>query len=245
MTPRPALVLPLAILCACSGSTLQGTPDPQPAGIPEDVARQAAIADSTRNAYTQTDVDFMAGMIHHHAQALTMSRMAPTHGASEPMRILTARIINAQKDEIRLMQQWLRARDLEAPDPPQMHEGAMGGGAAHAGHAAHGAEPEPSGHVGGPGDGDAHGVSMPGMLTPDQLERLDAARGEDWDRLFLQYMIQHHEGAVTMVDRLFATPGAAQEDAVFKLANDIGADQTSEIERMRTMLAQMLVADDG
>ena len=235
---------------------MRPTEAPQPAGVSDEVARQAAIADSTRNAYTQADIDFMAGMIHHHAQALTMSRMAPTHGASEPMQILTARIINAQKDEIRLMQQWLRERGQAVPDPPEMHGGAMGDGAAdaghaahgavdNAGHAAHGADPEEAGHAAG-GDGDAaHGMRMPGMLTPDQLERLDGARGEDWDRLFLQYMIQHHEGAVTMVDRLFATPGAAQEDAVFKLANDIAADQTSEIDRMRTMLAELLVAGDG
>jgi uncharacterized protein (DUF305 family) len=240
MTLKTALVLPCVAMCACGARAVRSQTTADPPAVTEEIARQAAVADSTRSAYTQADIDFMVGMIHHHAQALTMSRMAPDHDASGPMRILTARIINAQRDEIRLMQQWLRERGQRVPDPPEMHAGEMGGGddgAMDAGHAAHDAMPA--------GEGGAHAMHMPGMLTPAQLEALDEARGEDWDRLFLQFMIQHHEGALTMVDELFATPGAAQEDAVFKLASDIGADQTSEIERMRTMLAELLVAGGG
>jgi uncharacterized protein (DUF305 family) len=86
---------------------------------------------------------------------------------------------------------------------------------------------------------------MPGMLTDAQLAELDAARGSDFDRLFLTYMITHHEGAITMVDELFATPGGAQNDFVFKLASDISADQTIEIERMEGMLADILPKDSG
>ncbi|HET7038511.1 MAG TPA: DUF305 domain-containing protein [Gemmatimonadales bacterium] len=86
------------------------------------------------------------------------------------------------------------------------------------------------------GPGHAHGPLMPGMLTPGQLGELDRARGADFDRLFLTYMIQHHEGALTMVDELFASQGAAQDEDVFKFAVDVHADQTTEIERMRTML---------
>jgi uncharacterized protein (DUF305 family) len=77
---------------------------------------------------------------------------------------------------------------------------------------------------------------MPGMLTDEQMRELDAARGQDFDQLFLTYMIQHHSGAVTMVHELFATDGAAQGDEVFKIASDIQADQTSEIRRMQSML---------
>jgi uncharacterized protein (DUF305 family) len=86
---------------------------------------------------------------------------------------------------------------------------------------------------------------MPGMLTPEQMAELDAARGDEFDRLFLTFMIQHHRGAITMVDDLFDTYGAAQNDLVFKIASDIGADQTSEIDRMQTMLREMMFGSAG
>lgn len=85
----------------------------------------------------------------------------------------------------------------------------------------------------------AHGHMMPGMLTPAQLSRLEAARGPEFDRLFLTFMIQHHRGAVAMVKQLFGTPGAAQDDTVFKFANDVNVDQTTEIARMERMLAAL------
>ena len=86
--------------------------------------------------------------------------------------------------------------------------------------------------------GHAHGATlMPGMLTAEQLAELDGARGAEFDRLFLTYMIQHHEGALTMVETLFGANGAAQNEAIFKFAADVNADQTTEIDRMRTMLA--------
>ena len=88
--------------------------------------------------------------------------------------------------------------------------------------------------------GPDHAHHMPGMLSPEQVDDLRNARGPDFDRLFLVYMIQHHQGAVTMVDELFATDGAAQgDDLIFRLASDIQADQTSEIERMESMLEAM------
>jgi uncharacterized protein (DUF305 family) len=87
-------------------------------------------------------------------------------------------------------------------------------------------------------------MHMPGMLTPEQLAELVAARGGQFDRTFLAYMIQHHRGAVTMVHDLFATDGAAQDEAVFKLASDIQVDQTTEIARMESMLAEMDDAGD-
>lgn len=167
----------------------------------------AAAADSLRRHYTQADVDFMTGMIHHHAQALVMSDMAPTHGASEEIRTLTARIINGQKAEIALMQRWLRDRGEPVPHVDE------------------------SGHTDMP-----EGHRMAGMLSPQQMARLDAARGAEWDRLFLTYMIQHHQGAVTMVEKLFDTYGAAQGDEMFTIASAIGTDQTTEIDRMQRML---------
>ena len=80
------------------------------------------------------------------------------------------------------------------------------------------------------------GMLMPGMLTEAQMKELDQARGSEFDRLFLTYMIQHHKGAVTMVNQLFGTEGAAREETTFKLANDVSVDQTTEIARMQRML---------
>jgi uncharacterized protein (DUF305 family) len=78
---------------------------------------------------------------------------------------------------------------------------------------------------------------MPGMLTPQQMAQLDSARGPEFDRLFMTFMIQHHTGALTMVEALFDSPGAGQDDAIFKFATDVAADQTAEIDRMQSMLA--------
>ncbi|MEX2611161.1 MAG: DUF305 domain-containing protein [Gemmatimonadota bacterium] len=187
---------------------------------PGGVAAAAAVSDSVRSSYTPADAAFMTGMIHHHAQALVMSAMAPTHGASPALQTMAARIINGQKDEIALMQQWLRDQDLPVTDP------AAGG-------------------MDAPMHGGHHDMQMAGMLSAEQLANLDAARGEEFDRLYLTYMIQHHQGAIIMVDELLATDGAAQNEMVFKLASDIGADQSSEIERMRTMLIALLFGDGG
>src|SRR5690606_37033977 len=126
------------------------------------------------------------------------------------------------KDEIARMQQWLR--DRGQPVPEVRIEGmAMTvrrpGGAAHAGHDMH-----------------AH---MPGMLTEAQIRELDAARGREFDRLFLTYMIQHHRGAVTMVHELFATDGAGQDEDAFRLASDVQVDQITEIGRMEQMLSAL------
>lgn len=90
-----------------------------------------------------------------------------------------------------------------------------------------------------PTNGVHHGMLMPGMLTPGQMDALRAARGPEFDRLFLEYMIQHHEGALEMVATLLATPGAAQESEVFQFANDVDVDQRMEIARMRALLDQM------
>ena len=85
-------------------------------------------------------------------------------------------------------------------------------------------------------DGVEHAMLMPGMLTDAELAQLDRARGVDFDRLFLTFMIRHHEGALTMVEQMFASPGAGQDDIVFKFASDVFADQSTEIDRMQKML---------
>jgi uncharacterized protein (DUF305 family) len=170
-----------------------------------------------RDPPTQADVKFMRDMIGHHGQALVMAEWAPSHGASPAIRTLAERIVSGQEDEIALMQQWLRDRNQPVAEPA---------GEDHQGHS-------------------GHDMLMPGMLTQAQLDELDQARGREFDRLFLRYMIQHHQGALTMVNRLFATPGAAREASAFKLANDISADQSSEIARMERMLGELPAAGGG
>ena len=179
-----------------------------------------ARQDSARMQYTDADVHFMTGMISHHAQALVMAALAPTHGASSDIQTLASRIDNAQRDEIASMQRWLQDRGQPVP---QIHmEGTH--------LMIHGA--------GEHGSAD-HAMHMPGMLSQEQLLELDEAQGAEFDRLFLTYMIQHHSGAVVMVEELFATDGAALDEAAFKLASDIQVDQITEIERMERMLATL------
>ncbi|HET7623243.1 MAG TPA: DUF305 domain-containing protein [Gemmatimonadaceae bacterium] len=222
---------------ATGGVAAQGAPT---AG--EQASLQAAMerarADSARYPYTKADIAFMTGMIHHHAQAIAMSQWAPTHGASAEVQRLAARIINAQRDEIGTMQRWLRVRSQPVPDPEHggvdMHSSMHGGMAGmHEMHEASGTQ-----H-----DHEAHEMLMPGMLTPAQMKELDAARGQEFDRLFLTFMIQHHSGAISMVKDLFGSYGAAQDELVFKFANDVNVDQTTEIARMRKMLAAVIFGD--
>jgi uncharacterized protein (DUF305 family) len=157
-------------------------------------------------------VEFIAGMIHHHAQAVLMAGWAPTHGASPTIATLCQRIVISQQDEIRLMQTWLADNGQDVPEPNARGMTMTMGGAQHM-------------------------MLMPGMLTDEQLDQLDRARGAEFDRLFATYMIQHHQGAITMVDKLFASQGGTSDDFIYKLASDIYADQTAEIDRMQQLLA--------
>ena len=238
----------LVALAALAG----GAAHAQETGTAELEALYWARQDSALAQYTDADVRFMAGMVGHHAQALVMSAMAPTHGASPSVRRLAARIMNAQRDEIQTMQQWLTDRGHPAPevrpDGTMAMSHDMDHGADHGGmdHDAGGAAMD-HGQMERGGAGMDHAMmdhsTMPGMLSPAQLAELDAARGVDFDRLFLAYMIQHHGGAIVMVDDLFGADGAAQEGATFKLASDIQVDQRTEIARMQQMLDA--IAGDG
>ena len=209
----PALFLLVVAVACASGS---GVERPKSASVA--TAARTTPTDTTPNpqgVYTKADIGFMGGMIGHHAQAIVMSGWAPSHGASPTVLTLAERIINAQQDEIAAMQRWLRVRNQPVPEA-----------------SAHGILMKM--------DGMEHEMTMPGMLTDSQMKELDGARGKEFDRLFLTYMIQHHRGAVTMVKDLFDTNGAAQDVSVYKLASDVHADQTTEIERMQKMLASML-----
>ena len=207
MFPRTIAAAVLAVVvqtgaAAQTGVAAQTTPPADPKPRPDLVTQP----------YNQADVDFVSGMIPHHAQAVIMTGWAPTHGASPAMRTLCERQLVSQRDEIALMRTWLRDRGQRVPDATSTrHRMVM--------------------------NGMEHDMLMPGMLSDDEMAQLDKARGPEWDKLFLKFMIKHHEGALKMVEDLFSSYGAAQGDDIYKLASDIQADQTAEIERMQKMLA--------
>ncbi|HEX6534152.1 MAG TPA: DUF305 domain-containing protein [Gemmatimonadaceae bacterium] len=186
-------------------------------------------ASTAPHDYTQADVHFVQGMIYHHAQAVVMSEWAPTHGARPQLQTLCKRIALSQRDEITTMQNWLRDRRLPIPDPLHMlrhdHADSTPG------------QTHDSAGMAMPGmDMSDHPMTMPGMLTPEEMHRLDAAHGDAFDRLYLTGMIRHHQGALDMVATLFATPGAGQQSDLFALATDVDAGQRAEIARMQAML---------
>jgi uncharacterized protein (DUF305 family) len=159
---------------------------------------------------SQADVAFMQGMIMHHAQAVEMTALIPSHTENRDVRSLGARISSSQTDEIRFMKRWLASRgeptSLSMPGMPDM---------------------DPSGQA---------MPLMPGMLTPQQMDALRKAKGAEFDRLFLIGMMQHHGGALTMVKDLFATAGAGQDAVLFDFATDVDNGQRAEIKIMQAML---------
>ena len=220
------LVFPAIILSACTSSKNVSSTSSE--SVPEQKADQTSKAeleeiywariDSSKMNFTDADVKFMTGMIGHHAQALIMSRLAPENNASSQVQTLAARIINAQKDEIATMQTWLRDRGQPVPE---VHiDGLM--------LMIHGTDMDHSDHM-----------NMAGMLSQQQLVELSNAKGKEFDELFLKYMIQHHQGAVTMVQTLINTDGAVQDEQAFRLSTDINVDQITEIERMKRMLDEI------
>ena len=196
---RVASLLLAAATAACAGAPALGL-HATPPGL-------------GRLPYTDADVDFMAGMIPHHAQAVVMAGWAPSHGARADVAVLCERIVVAQRDEIAMMQTWLGDRGQFVPDATSTrHRMKM--------------------------NGVEHDMLMPGMLTDEEMAALDRARGPEFDRLFLVGMIKHHQGAIDMVDVLFKAYGAAQDETVFRFASDVYADQSTEIDRMNKMLEE-------
>ena len=200
-----AAALPAALIAACAGAG-----GARPAGAPAPApAPSGAPVRATVNA---ADVHFMSGMIPHHAQAVLIAGWAPSHGARPDIQRLAERIVVAQKDEIELVQNWLRERGQPVPAANATHMTMTHGGM-------------------------KHDMLMPGMLTEQDLKRLDAARGSAFDRLFLEAMIKHHQGAIAMVDELEAADGSRQDETVFRFSQDVYADQTTEIRVMQQLLA--------
>ncbi len=201
------------VAAACQSAASQPRVTIVQPGAPGEASRviaATAAADLSHVSYTPADVRFMQGMIAHHAQAIDMVDLIDSRTAHDEIRMLGRRIAASQVDEINLMQGWLKSRGQDAP-----------GGHAHDGH-------------------DHDSALMPGMLTPEEMARLGAATGAVFDRLFLEGMIKHHGGALTMVEQLFSTPGAGQEVETFTFASDVDADQRIEIDRMAVMLDRVL-----
>ena len=193
--------------CRTSTPAAQSAPIVQPGapGQPSLTIDATRAVDLSKVRFTPADVDFMQGMISHHAQAIEMTDLLKTRTERAVMRKLAERIDISQADEITMMQQWLVTRGQIAPDQHAHHH---------------------------------EGMMMPGMLTPEQMARLAAAHGTEFDQLFLQGMIAHHQGALTMVEELVKLPGAAQESEMFGFVSDVEADQSAEIARMGAMLQE-------
>jgi uncharacterized protein (DUF305 family) len=177
-----------------------------------------ATAGTPPRAPAEADISFMQGMIMHHAQAVEMVDLLRTRTRNKRLRALGDRISISQTDEIRYMKQWLEDRG----QPVAMQHGQM----------------DHSGAMKGMNHMDMGSMLMPGMLTPQQMKALAAANGPSFDRLFLTGMIQHHGGALVMVEDLFDTAGAGQDNVLFDFATDIDNTQRAEIKIMQGMLKE-------
>lgn len=186
-------------------------------GAPGEASRVISADEAvalSRTSHVDADVRFMQHMLVHHAQAVEMVELLKTRGASETVRRLGERIAQSQEAEMELMQEWLLSRGLpiSPPDP-------------HAGHQGHAPDPNTP--------------AMAGMLSPAQMARLAAAHGPAFDRLFLEGMIRHHQGALDMVEDLLSEPDTAEDPMLSDFASSVTADQSAEILRMQSILSEL------
>jgi len=196
---------------ACAQQTNPAVPVVVQPGAPGQPSKQLpASTKGTLPPLSKADVDFMQGMIMHHSQAVEMTALIPSHTQNKDLRMLGAKISSSQSDEIRFMQRWLAARGQSTSMPQEDMPGMD-------------MSRQPM-------------ALMPGMLTPEQMEALRNAKGGEFDRLFLTGMIQHHNGALTMVKDLFNTAGAGQDADIFNFATDADNTQRAEIKIMQSML---------
>jgi uncharacterized protein (DUF305 family) len=218
----------LAVLLCLSAATAFGQQAKPPAdrapivqpGAPGKPSKtlSPATAATPKRTPAEADVSFMQGMIHHHSQAVEMVDLLRTRGQSKELLAFGERITISQSDEMKFMKQWLEERGKPVTPAHHMdHMGDMKG----MDHSAMTAMP-----------------LMPGMLTPEQMSALAKAKGTEFDHLFLTGMIQHHTGALVMVEDLFNTPGAGQDAVLYDFATDIDNTQRAEIEIMRGMLKE-------
>jgi uncharacterized protein (DUF305 family) len=199
-----------------SGQQAKPAPIIQP-GAPGQSSKtlSPATAVAPPRAPTEADTSFMQGMIHHHSQAVEMVDLLRTRGQSKDLLSLGERISISQTDEIKFMKKWLE--DRGKPTAMEHHMDHMG-------------DMKGMSHM------DMAMPLMPGMLTPEQMKELAAAKGPSFDHLFLTGMIQHHTGALIMVEDLFDSPGAGQDSVLFDFATDVTNTQSAEIKIMQGML---------
>ena len=217
-----ATVFSIESLLAQTGSNQPSIVQPGPPGAP--TKKLPSSTHATLPPKSNADVEFMQGMIHHHTQAIEMTALIASHSQNKDLQALGARISSSQSDEIKFMKRWLAARGEAVPNPmPDTDQGMsnMPGMDMSQGSMAHES---------------MHMKIMPGMLTPRQMDALRNAQGAQFDHLFLTGMIQHHNGALTMVKDLFNTAGAGQDAEIFDFATDADNTQRAEIKIMESML---------
>ena len=202
-------------LRVCAQQPTKATPVVVQPGAPGKPTKVLPPTKAKLPPVSAADVQFMQGMIMHHAQAVEMTALIESQTENQDVRSLGARISHSQSDEIKFMKRWLASRGQPLSEATQdMHQ-------KHMNH-----------------QNMSHGqmALMPGMLSSEQMEALRKAKGEEFDRLFLTGMIQHHGGALTMVKALFAAAGAGQDAELFNFATDVDSGQRAEIRIMQTML---------
>lgn len=172
-------------------------------------------------SHSPKDAEFMKGMIMHHAQAVEMTALIEARSESKSVRLLGARISQSQSDEMKFMKRWLESRG-------ELISGTMAGMPGAHSHGSHAASNQ---------------MLMPGMLSSKQMDALKDARGVGFDKLFLNGMIQHHDGALLMVKDLFDTAGAGQDAELFNFATDVDTGQRAEIALMRNLLGEKNVKE--
>jgi len=216
---RAALIATFTIVATSPVRAQQNDPAPpvivQPGAPGQPTRRLPPSTRPTLPPSSPKDVDFMQGMIMHHAQAVEMTALIDSHTTNKELRLLGARISTSQSDEMRFMKRWLAARG-----EPVSH-----------------AMPSMDRHMPGM-DMTSHSMLMPGMLTPKQMEALRKAKAAEFDKLFLTGMIQHHNGALVMVKELFDTAAAGQDAELFSFVTDVDSGQRAEIRIMEKMLGQ-------
>ena len=215
LIPLASAVLSLSLLTANAQQSGSTTPIVVQPGAPGQPTR--TLPSSTRAtlpAPSPKDVEFMQGMIMHHAQAVEMTALMASHTENKELRLLGARISKSQSDEIDFMKRWLIARGQSTEMPTKEMPGMQGM------------------------DMSKHEMLMPGMLTSKQMAALRNAKGDEFDHLFLTGMIQHHGGALIMVKDLFDSPGAGQDAEIFNFVTDVDSGQRAEIRIMQSMLGE-------
>ena len=207
-----------AAACASSGTASSGLAAPDAAGEPAPLIQPGAPGSSNRAIAADQAAD-LSKVQATAADVTFMQGMIGHHSQALEMVELLEK--NSQSDDMKRMA--LRIKISQDDEIKMMKDWLT----------AHG-KPLPDAHA-----HHTHAGMMPGMLTPEQMEKLAAAKGKEFDALFLEYMIQHHEGALTMVKELMATPGAAQDGDIYAFASDVDADQAMEISRMGAMLREL------